>query len=249
MPHKQKHRGPQSADARIFHAAYHGILRSAVFDYSFLRTRGYAEDALFKLVGDRYQLTQRQRYAVMRAACGNQSLTYRQTHQLGDVKQAPLLLIDGFNLLITLESALSGGCIFEGRDGCYRDLSSLHASYKRVTETLPAIVLIGQKMAEWHFPPCYWYLDKPVSNSGKLKQYLEAEALKNDWPWHINLVASPDYHLKKSPHPVVSTDSYILDKAAAWVNLGRWLISHAIPQAWVVSLKPEEPGLNHVKPS
>jgi hypothetical protein len=42
------------------------------------------------------------------------------------------ILIDGFNLLITIESALSGGYIFIGVDGGFRDLSSIHWSYKRV---------------------------------------------------------------------------------------------------------------------
>lgn len=243
MPHNQRHRGAQSEDARIFHKAYQGVLQDAVFDYSFLLTRGYGEAALFKLVGDRYQLTQRQRYAVMRAACSNQSLEYRQAHEAAHLQNKPYLVIDGFNLLITLESALSGGCLFEGRDGCYRDLASLHSSYKRVMETLPAIDLIGQYCEHWEWPPLYWYLDRPVSNSGKLKAYLDAEAEKNGWPWQVSLVNSPDYELKRSTHPVVTTDSYILDNASEWVNLARWLIQSAIPEAWVVSLKPQEDGL------
>lgn len=246
MPHKQRHRGPQSDDPKLFSKADQQTLKAAVFDYSFLLSRGYSEDALFKLVGDRYQLKQRQRYAVMRCACSTSSLNYRQSHQVSEFTGEPYLLVDGFNLLITLESALSGGYIFEGRDGCYRDLASLHASYKRVMETIPAINLVGEFGHQWGFPPLYWYLDKPVSNSGKLKQYLETESQKNGWPWEVELVASPDFHLKNGPYPVVSSDSYILDKANAWVNLAQWLISAFVPDALIVSLKPEEKILGEV---
>ncbi len=246
MPHKQRHRGPQSDDSKLFSKANHPTLKAAVFDYSFLLSRGYSEDALFKLVGDRYQLTQRQRYAVMRCACSTSSLNYRQSHQVSELTAKPYLLVDGFNLLITIESALSGGYIFEGRDGCYRDLASLHSSYKRVMETLPAIKLVGKYGQEWGLPPLYWYLDKPVSNSGKLKQYLDAEAVKYGWPWEVELVHSPDFRLKNSPYPVVSSDSYILDKASAWVNLAQWLIPTLVPNAWILSLKPEEKILGAV---
>ncbi len=222
----------------------HPQLREAVYDYSFLLSRGYSEDALFKLVGDRYQLTQRQRYAVMRSACSAQSLLYRHQHEVHQPRQAGWLLVDGFNLLITIESALSGGCLFEGRDGCFRDLSSIHATYKRVTETLPAIRLIGQFAEAQNLPPLYWYLDQPVSNSGRLKQYLEAEARTNGWPWEVELVRSPDYCLKQAAFPVVTTDSYILDKASQWFNLAPWLVRQAVNDPWIVSLKAADTGLD-----
>ncbi|MGO4710448.1 DUF5616 domain-containing protein, partial [Chryseobacterium sp. 2TAF14] len=42
--------------------------------------------------------------------------------QISDVKDKRIYL-DGFNVLILLESLLSDAYIFEGIDGCYRDLS------------------------------------------------------------------------------------------------------------------------------
>ena len=58
------------------------------------------------------------------------------------------VVIDGFNLLITLEAALSGGLVLLCRDGCLRDLSSVHGSYRSVQETERAINLIGTTLAE-----------------------------------------------------------------------------------------------------
>ena len=82
------------------------------------------------------------------------------------------LHIDGFNVLITLESALSGGFIFVGRDGCYRDLSSVHGSYKRVAETGDAILLVGKALDTLGVRSVHWLLDRPVSNSGRLRELL-----------------------------------------------------------------------------
>ena len=52
------------------------------------------------------------------------------------------LWIDGFNLLILIESALAGGIILIGRDGCCRDLAGLHGTYRDVAETRTAAELI-----------------------------------------------------------------------------------------------------------
>ena len=59
-----------------------------------------------------------------------------------------ILVILAQNQLITIEAALSGGLIFRGRDGCFRDLASIHGTYRKVEETLPALNLIGSFLAE-----------------------------------------------------------------------------------------------------
>ncbi|WP_254493307.1 DUF5616 domain-containing protein, partial [Salmonella enterica] len=51
--------------------------------------------------------------------------------------------LDGFNVLILLESLLSEAYIFEGADGCFRDLSGVHGTYKRVNQTLRAVEAVA----------------------------------------------------------------------------------------------------------
>ena len=120
--------------------------------------------------GDRFNLTERQRMAVRRSACSEESLTRRRAHQAGiaSVRGRPILL-DGYNVLTTVEAALAGGVILAARDGCYRDLASMHGTFRHVTETAPAAELIGTVLAELAAGPATWFLDSPVSNSGRLK--------------------------------------------------------------------------------
>ena len=115
-------------------------LREAVADFSLLLTKGYAAPSALKLVGDRFSLTQRQRLAVMRSSCSDQQQRSRLARQapIEAVAGQPIA-IDGYNLLITVEAALSGGLIFQGRDGCLRDLASIHGTYRKVEETVPAL--------------------------------------------------------------------------------------------------------------
>ena len=64
------------------------------------------------------------------------------------------IAIDGYNLLITIEAAMSGGLIFRGRDGCCKDLASIHGTYRKVSETLPAIKLIGEFLQQIGIVQC-----------------------------------------------------------------------------------------------
>ncbi|MFH1371971.1 MAG: DUF434 domain-containing protein [Planctomycetota bacterium] len=235
MPDKRIHRGQHPSDEKLFAPDKIPVLRQAVADYSLLLTKGYAEKSSLKLVGDRFALTERQRLAVMRCSCSDEPLASRKSRQLriGAVA-GQAIAIDGYNILITIEAAMSGGMIFVGRDGCCRDLASIHGTYRKVTETTPAVELIGnflQQIGETHI---LWLLDSPVSNSGRLKTLIREVAEKNNWNWQIELVISPDARLIKSEAIVASSDSVILDGCVKWVNLAGELIKTKLPNTHII---------------
>ncbi|MBN1508896.1 MAG: DUF434 domain-containing protein [Sedimentisphaerales bacterium] len=229
-------------------------------DFSLLLTKGYADKSALKLVGDRFSLTQRQRLAVMRSACSDQQLQSRLRRQVPIEALADQpIAIDGYNLLITIEAAMSGGLIFKGRDGCFRDLASIHGTYRKVEETVPAVQLIGAFLTEIRIAQALWLLDSPVSNSGRLKTLLAQLARENHWPWEIRLTISPDAELssplavpspqfpanrqpttdnRQLPVVVVTTDSVILDACPKWANLSTGIIAQRLPQTRVIDLAP-----------
>jgi len=237
MPDTRKHRGPHPRDNKLFAVGKMGKLRQAVEDYSLLLTKGYAEKSSLKLVGDRFELSKRQRLAVMRTGYSDQQVEYRRRHEV-DIEQAraEAVGIDGYNVLITIESAMSGGMIFKGRDGCYKDLASIHGTYRKVSETIPALALIGDFLEENGFCDVTWLLDKPVSNSGRLKKLIEGLAEENRWGWNVELTISPDARLIKSDMVAASTDSVVLDRCGRWVNLAAKIIQSRIESARLVDL-------------
>ena len=169
MSHTDRHRGPHPKDEKIFAADHLPKLAAALKDYCWLLSKGYTPNASMKLVGDRFQLVDRQRLLVTRCACSDAQRENRQAKELqpGDLT-GHTLHIDGFNLLITLESALSNGFVFAGVDGCLRDMASIHGTYRRVSETRAAIELVGQYLSSLDVATTCWWLDQPVSNSGRL---------------------------------------------------------------------------------
>ncbi len=215
----------------------HARLRAAVADFSMLLTKGYAEKSALALVGDRFSLTQRQRLAVMRCACSDQQLQRRLEHRVSIEALADLPVgIDGYNLLITIEAAMSGGLIFRGRDSCFRDLASIHGTYRKVEETVPAVQLIGAFLTKIRVAHALWLLDSPVSNSGRLKALIAQLAGENHWPWEVRLTISPDAELSKTEVIVVSTDSVVLDACQKWTNLAAEIITRGLPQTTVIDL-------------
>jgi len=220
MPQRQRHRGKHPQDGRLFAAKHLAVLRDAVADLSYLLTRGYSDSAALKLVGDHYQLHARQRVALARAACSDQALARRKArHVTAAELRGNRLLIDGYNLLITAETALSGGVLIVGRDGCVRDIAGLHGSYKKVEETLPALRLLGETLAELGVVEAVWHLDSPVSNSGRLARLIRAEGERNGWPWAAEVEPDPDKTLERSGEIVVTSDSVVLDRVERWFNL------------------------------
>ena len=81
-----------------------------------------------------------------------------------------------------------------------------------------------------------WLLDKPVSNSGRLKKFIEKIAAENNWPWNVRLSISPDAELIKTDTIVVTSDSVILDACEKWTNLARAIIDEKITQPWLIDL-------------
>ncbi len=242
MPDKRQHRGPHPEDAAAFAPEFLPRLQAAVSDLCWLLTHGYAEKSASTLVGDRYSLTERQRMAVRRCACSDEDLTERGRKEvpLGEIAGAAIEL-DGFNVLTTIEAALAGGVILAARDGCYRDLASMHSSFRHVVETPAAIVLLGRALADWRVGPVLWYLDRPVSNSGRLQQLILKLATAEHWDWRVELAPNPDAVLSASAEIVATADSIILNRCARWFNLARAVVSRHIGDARVFTACP-----NHV---
>ncbi len=197
--------------------------------------RGYVHPSSTKLVGDRYGLDARQRLALTRSCCSDQQARERNDHRIApaDIHEKELW-IDGYNVITSLEAAMAGGVILVGRDGCYRDMASMHGTYRKVEETQPALQMAGEFLKRPDPAACHWLLDQPVSNSGRLKTMMRELSDAQGWNWEIHLVPDPDPVLAESPHAVATADSQILDRAGAWLNLARSVIDAHIADAWIV---------------
>jgi hypothetical protein len=236
MADLRRHRGADPRDHVDFAEAKWPTLRMAVDHLSWLWSQGYAERSALTLVGNRFQLTRRQREALCRVACAEDALKGRARRCVDGVTGTKEVAIDGYNVLITVERALSGGLILMGRDGCYRDLASVHGTYREVIETEQAVRAIDQVLDSSGVGSARWYFDQPVSNSGRLagmiRHWLADQRVKHE----VLLVPNPDKTLGEGTCPVASADSWVLDKAPSWINLARQVIDQHVIDTWLVDL-------------
>ena len=237
MSQRQKHRGKHPQDERIFAPETIAPLREAVSDLSFLLTRSYSQDAALTIVGDHCQLTGRQRRAILRCACSDASLAYRKEHEIPfDKLSGQSLIIDGYNLLILTESMLSGGILLRGRDGCIRDMASVHGSYRTVEETVSALELIGATLMKARVDKVIWCFDKPVSNSGRLRERVQGIANEHGFDWQVEVINAVDKRVSVADEIVVTSDGWILDHARRWCNIASELLAATNAQDEVIEL-------------
>lgn len=216
-----RNRGKNTGDDALFGTDKQiDKLRSAVQDMQYLLSRGYAEKAASELIGNRYKLKTRQIQAFRSASASEIQVQNRKAKELKavDLKDKTIFL-DGFNVLILLESILSGAYIFEGIDGCYRDLSGVHGTYKRVNQTFRSIELIAGFFRRAELQKLYWIFDQPVSNSGRIKQSILEFAQENQLNWEVDLQYNPDKFLADNAEIVASSDAWILDHCRHWFNI------------------------------
>lgn len=188
-----RNRGKNSGDDQLFGSEKTvKVLQEAVRDMHYLLSRGFAENASSALVGNRYRLRARQIQMIKSASAGAKEISLRKAKETHVATlSGKTIHIDGFNLLILLESLLSGAYIFKGCDGCYRDLSSVHGSYKRVQQTNRCIELVALFHQQVSLSKIVWIFDKPVSNSGRLKQILLDYAQEQQLDWEVYLEFNP----------------------------------------------------------
>jgi len=226
-------RGFVPTDAEDFGEAGLTKLREAVQDTHYFLDRGYENKGVVTFVGNHYQLTERQRLALMRGLAANQEIKERLDKELSNL--AGTVLIDGFNTLITLEVALSGSLVLECVDGTLRDLAGLHGSFRIVDKTVAAVNLLLRALGEFPVTKAVIYLDQPVSNSGRLKQLLEAKQGECTFELEEQLLPDVDRQLTDGAQ-VVTSDSIILNNCQSWFNLNRYIVKKYVPQAWLVKI-------------
>lgn len=190
-----------------------------------------------ELVANRHALRDRQRTALQRCAASDEERRTRLASRVEpDAVRGEELAVDGYNVLLTVEAALGGGVLLLASDGTLRDLTAMSGHYRRVEETRPALEIMADRLEQLGCAEVRWYLDRPVSNSGRLKTLIEAVAKNRDSRWSVELTDTTDRVLMASTRVVASADSAILDRCRRWLNLARLVVEGAVPSAWVVEL-------------
>ncbi|MGG7059813.1 DUF434 domain-containing protein [Clostridium nigeriense] len=200
---------------------------SAGEDLLYLLNRGYKIKGASTFIGNHYLLSERQRLALVRGISKFDDVVIRNNKEITNVSGVEVVHIDGFNTIITLEVALSNSLIIKSMDETIRDLAGLRGTYSVIDKTEIAIKLIGDFLLEHKIEKTIFYLDKPVSNSGRLKMKILEILEDTELEIEVVNIDNVDSVLKFKDN-VVSSDAIILDNCINWINLNKYIIEEKI---------------------
>ena len=237
---EQARRGFMPTDRRDFGEKALPLLRKAAEEIYYLLNRGYPMTSAVRFAGDRYQFSDRQRLALSRTVSPESSILSRRSREAVDIAGREIF-IDGFNVIIGLEIAFSESMLFTCMDGTVRDLGGLHGTYRLIPQTDSAVKALLRSLEQLRVSRAVIYLDKPVSNSGRLKQRILELAGEASLTFELEAAIEDqvDTILKGKPL-TASADAIILDECHEWFNLGRYAIETQAKGYELVDIIPQK---------
>lgn len=94
-----------------------------------------------------------------------------------------------------------------------------------MNQTQKSIELVAALFKKSQAENLIWIFDKPVSNSGRIKEMIVDFSKENHLDWKVELEFNPDKYLVENAEIMVSSDAWILDNCRNWFNLVGYLIN------------------------
>ena len=213
-------------------------LQKAAEDFRYLLNRGYPRKAALDLVGNRYQLTSDQRHLLHRGVFSDADSESRRKRKIPIERiRNQDFVIDGYNVIITIEAGLSGRPLILGDDGFIRDTSGLSGSFRKTEGTREAVQLILCTLKRVKPRQTLFLFDAPISMSGKLAQevrdLLENENLLGD----ARAVKVPEKILIGFPGVIATSDTAIIDQSKHVVDLAGYIVKKIIHSESILQWK------------
>jgi hypothetical protein len=208
------------------------VLEAARDEIKFLLDRGYRKDSAVDFVGDHHHIDASCRSRLMRETYSELEIedTSSKLVSAADLSGRDLA-IDGFNVLITLDTLLSGGEAFVCQDGMVRDNARAFSNYRIGEGTETAADSVIGLLAAARPASVTWVFDSQISGSGRLAEYvrraMEAVGVRG------RCMTSPeaDAQILKLNMITATSDTPMIRRLEAVVDL---------PQAVVESLQEEQ---------
>ncbi|RLF84841.1 DUF434 domain-containing protein [Thermococci archaeon] len=196
---------------------WYNVLLSAYEDLKYLLNRGYRKKYALEFVANHYTLASVERYFLTRCVFSDEEIAKRKRKILkGEDLKGQVLGVDGFNVLITLESVIEGKAIL-CEDGLLRDLK--HQGGYRINEnTQKVLELVMEALSDLELGEVWFLYDSPVSRSREVAKLTEKLMGNFGIKGKASLSKAPDHDLKNF-EVVASSDIGIIQKVPFIVDL------------------------------
>lgn len=187
-------------------------IHDASMDLKYLLNRGYNKTSAVTFVCNHYQLEKADRHFLARAVFSDDVVIKTLEKKLSiEEIQGNDIVIDGFNVLITVEAVLKNEAIICD-DSVLRDLQGIFGKYELNESTEKALQEIFYILKKYSPRSVTFFFDKQVSHSGDLcsrvRPYFSCETVQ-----HVDLTIS---ELNKI---TATSDSVLIGKVDHFIDI------------------------------
>jgi hypothetical protein len=197
-----------------------GCLVEAIEDLRYLLSRQYKRDGTVRFVADKYGVTLEQRYILMRCVLDEAESENRRKKLVSIAEiNGKVVSIDGYNLLITVESMLAKKTLIQCDDSFIRDISAVFGKHKITAKTIRALQMILRSLKQNNPEQVHFFYDKQVSKSGELASITRRLIDEFKVKGTATTAMKSDSATIKSGGVLVSSDSVVIQKATKILDL------------------------------
>lgn len=190
-------------------------LADAVRDLRHLLNRGYPRDSAVGFVANHYRLKLQQRHLLARCVFSEDEIANHRTRAVGAKGVwSQKLGVDGYNVLITVESILSGKQVIKCDDGFLRDLRALFGKYRASRATRSALVELLAAVRGAKPEEVVVLFDQQVSRSGELAAMAREEMVRLGLKGDARTAVGTDAKIRNFD-VAASSDRAIIERARA----------------------------------
>jgi hypothetical protein len=199
------------------------LLSRAAVDFFHLQNRRYPRRSALEWTGNRYALSHMERDLLRRGVFGQEEALRRRSKQCkGADWQKEFLVVDGHNVHITIESALSGKVLLRANDGAVRDLAGQSARF-RLSELSERVVdVVFRFLGAFRPREVLFLFDAPMSRSALLAMRYEQRLRRSGLLGEARIAPVPEREFPYAECVVASSDREVLEKSNRWLDLARW---------------------------
>jgi hypothetical protein len=199
------------------------VLKQALKEARYLVNRGYPKDSAIRFVSNHHRLPNEQRFVLARVVVASDTACRRRS------KVVPLealgkkaVFVDGYNVLIIVESILAGCDVYLSDDGFLRDTRGIFRSYRASEFTIPALTEILGILTMACPDRVEVLLDQQIGMSGQLAAQI-GEMMAKRGSWTARTVRDCDRQLKTEQGIVATADGNVIDASSQVIDLPYWI--------------------------
>ncbi|WP_410806812.1 DUF434 domain-containing protein [Methanohalobium sp.] len=206
-------------------------------DIRYLFNRGYPKTSSIKFVSDHYQLNNEERHILTRVLAPSKTSNLRKQKKV-ECEQISNknLIVDGYNVLIMVESLLDNCNIWEGDDGFVRDTRGIFRKFRITGTTYRAIDEILTFLLKHEVKSVIILFDRQISKSGELAKFV------NDRLNHFSIKGDArtsrhvDFDLKNndSEYIIATSDGAVIDSSEYIVDIPGCLMESECYKAFTI---------------